>query len=197
MHSPGLWAEQLRDAMCGCVIGNEIHVLLTTTSTNDAIVERISAEAPQGLTIFAEMQTAGRGQRGRPWESAPGKGLWFSVLLRPQIALADSALLTAWAAAAVCDTLLPLGIHAIVKSPNDVVVGTQKIAGVLVEMRAQPSASHVAVLGIGLNVNQSQEDFSTAIGERATSIACVLGREVERTALAIALLRRLNDSYTW
>lgn len=197
MHPPRLRVGELRDAMRGYTIGREIHVLKTITSTNDAIRQRLAPETPQGLTIFAETQTAGRGQHGKIWESAPGYGLWFSVLLRPQIRLADSTLLTARAAAVVRDTLTALGIDARVKFPNDVLVDDRKIAGVLVEMRAQPKAPHVAILGIGLNVNQSPEDFSIAIRDRATSVARVVGHDMDRAALAIALLQRLNHFYNW
>ena len=82
---PPLDAETIRGALGKCTIGREIIVLEETPSTNDAILERSSPDTSEGLVIFAEHQTAGRGQRGKRWESAKGKGLWFSILLRPRI----------------------------------------------------------------------------------------------------------------
>ena len=187
--------EEMRNAMLGRLIGREIQLLETTRSTNDAILGCSTKEAAAGTVVFAETQTAGRGQRANVWESAARKGLWFSVLLRPQIALTDSIQLLSWAAACVCQTLFQFGVEARLKAPNDILVGDRKIAGVLIEMRAQPKAPHIAIVGIGVNVNQFPQDFSRAIRERATSFAIIRGCPVDRTAVAISLLRRLDDAY--
>src|SRR3954447_10108423 len=98
MSDPRLRVEEVRNAMLDRLIGREIQLLETTRSTNDAILDCITNETGAGIVVFAETQTAGRGQRGNVWESAARKGLWFSVLLRPQIALTDSIQLTSWAA---------------------------------------------------------------------------------------------------
>src|SRR5207302_7803115 len=86
-----LSAEDLTHALRGRTIGSEVRLLEEITSTNDAILEQTSVSTPEGLTIFAERQTAGRGQRANRWESAQGKGLWFSILLRPKIDVGESA----------------------------------------------------------------------------------------------------------
>jgi BirA family biotin operon repressor/biotin-[acetyl-CoA-carboxylase] ligase len=155
-----------------------------------------NAGAPEGLVVFAEEQTRARGQRGNTWESAAGKGLWFSILLRPRIAPRDSARLTTWAAntiAGVVEQTVPQ--QATVKPPNDVYVENRKIAGVLVEMRAQTGAPHLAIVGIGLNVNQQPRDFPLDLRERAVSLAMLRGRPVERHPLAVKLLQKLNLTY--
>jgi len=89
-----LIADQLQAALPCSIIGREIIVLEQTGSTNDEILQVAStdglASTPEGLIVFAEHQTDGRGQRGNRWESAAGKGLWFSILLRPEIQLGDS-----------------------------------------------------------------------------------------------------------
>jgi BirA family biotin operon repressor/biotin-[acetyl-CoA-carboxylase] ligase len=187
--------EEIRNAMLDRLIGREIQLLETTRSTNDAILDCVTKETATGVVVFAETQTAGRGQRGNVWESAARKGLWFSVLLRPQKPLTDSIQLTSWAAGCVCQILFQFGIEAIMKAPNDILVGDRKIAGVLIEMRAQPRAPHIAIIGIGVNVNHSPQDFSAAIRDRATSLAVIRGCEVDRTAVAISLLRGLDDAY--
>jgi BirA family biotin operon repressor/biotin-[acetyl-CoA-carboxylase] ligase len=189
-------AAELRAALGNCTIGREILVLEETTSTNDSILQRTTATTPEGLVIFAEHQTAGRGQHGHRWESAAQKGLWFSILLRPKIDIEKSALLTTWAAETVARTIHEqFSLTATVKSPNDVQIDGRKVAGVLVEMRAQKGAPHLAIAGIGINVNHAAADFPEDLRARATSLALVLDRQVDRAAFAIALLRKLDQTY--
>lgn len=188
--------EELRGALEGCNIGREIVVVQTTTSTNDSVWQRTSPTTPEGLVVFAERQTAGRGQRGNPWESLAGKGLWFSILLRPEIRAAQSGLLTHWAAASISEVIAEeFGIRPVVKAPNDVYLEERKLAGVLVEMRAQRNAPHAAIAGIGINVNHTSDDFSVAIRPRAISLAQALGRQINRPKFAIAVLRKLDVRY--
>src|SRR3982751_3194247 len=96
-----LSAETIRAELGDVAIGSEIVVLPVVASTNDVVCELAKDNRAEGLVVFAEHQTAGRGQRGNVWESAPGKGLWFSVLLTPAIELPESARLTTWAAQTV------------------------------------------------------------------------------------------------
>src|SRR6266446_7391808 len=100
-----LIAEELRADLGGAVIGREITVLGQTGSTNDAFLRITRPNSGEGLVLFAEHQTAGRGQRGNRWESTAGKGLWFSILLRPKISISDSARLTTWAVEAVSEAI--------------------------------------------------------------------------------------------
>jgi BirA family transcriptional regulator, biotin operon repressor / biotin---[acetyl-CoA-carboxylase] ligase len=191
-----LVAEELQAGIGSSVIGREVIVLEQTGSTNDAILEVANANSKEGLVIFAEHQTAGRGQRGNRWESAMGKGLWFSILLRPKINLASSPRLTAWAAEAISDTIqYEFPVTPTIKLPNDVQIDGRKVAGVLVEMRARENAPHLAIAGIGVNVNQSGEDFPKELQSRAISLAMALGRQVDRQNFAIALLRELDRTY--
>ncbi len=187
---------EIRDALIGCTIGREIFVLETTTSTNDSVLERTSPSTPEGLVVFAERQTAGRGQRSNFWESADRKGLWFSFLLRPKIDIRNSPHLAEWAARTVAGTISKeFGLAATVKLPNDVIVAGKKIAGALVEMRAQRNAPHIAIIGIGVNLNHQPEDFSEELRPRAVSLAMALDREIDRHQFAVALLRNLDRTY--
>jgi BirA family biotin operon repressor/biotin-[acetyl-CoA-carboxylase] ligase len=191
-----LQPDRLRAALGGITIGSEIVVLEKTASTNDVIMEMAKDGRPEGLVVFAEHQTAGRGQRGNEWESAAYLGLWLSILLRPEIAVEDSARLTTWAARIVATTLATaFSLAAEVEPPNDIYILGRKVAGVLVEMRAQPRAPHIAILGIGINVNQTMSDFSGELRDRATSLALATGSIQDRTELAIALLKNLDRSY--
>ena len=207
MNSPDrLSAGKLRKSLGQCTIGREVIVLEKTTSTNDSVLQRTSTSTPEGLVVFAERQTAGRGQRGNRWESADCKGLWFSILLRPKIDIDKSAQITAWAANIIAHTISEqFALRATIKLPNDVCIDGKKVAGVLVEMRAQKNAPHFAILGIGLNVNHSAEDFPDELRARAISLAMVLdrsakgrirrGEHVGRQEFAVALLRHLDRTY--
>ncbi|HME89360.1 MAG TPA: biotin--[acetyl-CoA-carboxylase] ligase [Chthoniobacterales bacterium] len=196
IRSRALSGAKIRADLDPVIIGREIIVLDEITSTNDSVLARSSPQTREGLVIFAERQTAGRGQRNNSWESASGKGLWFSILLRPKIEIGDSPGLVEWAARTIADTIsrrFPLS--ATVKLPNDVHVAGKKVAGVLVEMRAQKSAPHVAIVGIGVNVNHNAGDFSEELREGAISLAMALDREIDRHEFAIALLQNLDRGY--
>jgi BirA family biotin operon repressor/biotin-[acetyl-CoA-carboxylase] ligase len=191
-----LEAEALRRALGECTIGRELVVLEETTSTNDAVLQMATPNTREGLVLLAEHQTAGRCQRHNRWESAARKGLWFSILLRPIVDLSKSARLTAWAAEIIAKTILQeLALAATIKLPNDICVEGKKVAGVLVEMRAQEKAPHLAILGIGINVNQTPEDFSEELRPHAISLAIALDRPVDRQEFAVALLHNLDRTY--
>ena len=198
------------------IIGREIIVLEQTGSTNDAILEVAwpkgvgvalgrrslgesgspSFRKSEGLVLFAEHQSAGRGQWGNRWESAPGKGLWFSILLQPEIEINESARLTLWAIETISDVIrTELSLEPTIKLPNDIQIHGRKVAGVLTEMRAQEKAPHLAVVGIGINVNHSLQDFPPELRNRAISLAMALQRSVDRQKFAVALLRNLDQSY--
>ena len=201
-----LVADEMRAPLGSAVIGREIIVLNQTGSTNDAILQIATPDSKEGLVLFAEHQTAGRGQRGNRWESAAGRGLWFSILLRPRIEITRSPLLTAWAAETISKAIEnEFSLKTAIKLPNDVQIDGRKVAGVLVEMRAREKAPHSAIVGIGINVNQALEDFPKELQSRAISLAIALGRsakarirrgeQVDRQNFAIALLRNLDRSY--
>ena len=201
-----LVASEMRAVLGSIVVGREIIVLDQTSSTNDAIWQLAAPDSKEGLVLFAEDQTAGRGQRGNRWESAAAKGLWFSILLRPRIEIKRSPLLTVWAAETISEAIEnELSLKTTIKLPNDVQIDGRKVAGVLVEMRAHEKAPYSAIVGIGINVNQVLEDFPKELQSRATSLAIALGRsakgrirrgeQVDRQTFAIALLRNLDRSY--
>ena len=134
-----LIAAELSASLGESVIGRRIIVLESTRSTNDFLLQMLTPELPEGFVVFAEHQTAGRGQRGHRWESAPHQGLWFSVLLQPRIPSAESARLTTWAAQAIANAIRrETGLEPVIKPPNDVHVSGRKVAGVLVETKGWP-----------------------------------------------------------
>ncbi|MEY2576355.1 MAG: BirA family transcriptional regulator [Verrucomicrobiota bacterium] len=191
-----LIAAELRAGLAGCRIGNEIVVVEETESTNDFAWEAAERGAAAGFVVFAERQTKGRGQYGRRWESAPYQGLWFSVLLRPVMTLRESPRLTSLLAEVVSATIAEeTGSTPTIKPPNDIYVSGRKVAGVLVEGRTAGDGSYVAVAGIGINVNQTVEDFPEELRASAGSLAMATGRRIDRSKLAIALLRKLASGF--
>ncbi|HEY1581965.1 MAG TPA: biotin--[acetyl-CoA-carboxylase] ligase, partial [Chthoniobacterales bacterium] len=190
-------AAELRQSLGGSLLGSRIIVLESTGSTNDFLLQMLTPELPEGFVVFAEHQTAGRGQRGNSWSSAAHLGLWFSFLLRPQLPIVESARLTDWAAAAIAATVQgKTGLEPRIKPPNDVYIDERKVAGVLVETKAGTGAEFSAIIGMGVNLNQAPEDFPSELRERGGSLAMALGRPVDRRAFAIALLRELERTRT-
>ncbi|MFV0337491.1 MAG: biotin--[acetyl-CoA-carboxylase] ligase [Chthoniobacterales bacterium] len=161
-------------------IGREILVYRKLESTNDTAWELAAKGCRNGLVVCAETQLRGRGQFERIWESAAGKGLWFSVLIDLPENFNDTALLTYWVASTLAPALtLSTELPIRIKAPNDLYVYGKKLGGILVETRKQEnSKSHrQAVLGIGINVHQQREDFSRSLREKAISV--MLARQEE------------------
>jgi BirA family biotin operon repressor/biotin-[acetyl-CoA-carboxylase] ligase len=176
----------------GSALGAPMHLLATTTSTNDEAKRAAKDGAPHGATWVAEQQTAGRGRQGRTWESPRGENLLFSTLARvacppsrlPPVALAVG-LAVRDAVAAAAPAAAP-----VIKWPNDVLVGGRKIAGVLVEAITAGSRVEAVVIGVGINVHT--RDFPEEIADRATSVALVSDAPPDRGALLADLLARLD-----
>ena len=156
-----------------------------TGSTNEDAVELAAAGAPHGSLVLADAQSAGRGRLGRSWHSPPGHNLYFSLILRPDTAPADTPLITIAAGGAVAETL---GLR--LKWPNDVVTpGFHKVAGLLSELDVHQGRVRWVVLGVGLNVNQPA--FSADL-PMARSLRQLHGRELDRLALLERLLPALD-----
>jgi BirA family biotin operon repressor/biotin-[acetyl-CoA-carboxylase] ligase len=180
----------------GVVIGRDIRVFEETTSTND-IVEKLARDGvKEGVVVFAESQTKGRGRLGRKWLSPRRKGLWFSVLLRPKLTPKDVTQLTVASAVALrraieTTTTLPAEI----KWPNDILVAGKKVAGILTELRAELDQVGYVILGIGVDVNVGLTDFPADLRRTATSLKLELGKAISRPALAVAALKELEAVY--
>jgi BirA family biotin operon repressor/biotin-[acetyl-CoA-carboxylase] ligase len=170
-------------------IGRDVVVLRETSSTNDRARQAGVAGASEGLVIFAESQTAGRGTRGRKWVSSPGAGLWFSILLRVRIPVFQWPLLVQMAALACAEGVEKwVGQTVRIKPPNDLILGGRKLAGFLLETS---NTWDFQVLGIGLNVRSAPivEGYPTSAVEQFTR------GPVSRSALAADLLNRFEEWY--
>ncbi|MBI5506288.1 MAG: biotin--[acetyl-CoA-carboxylase] ligase [Deltaproteobacteria bacterium] len=198
-----LGAEALTGLLAGRRFGGGVVVLDVTRSTNSDALALGREGAPEGSVVLAEAQTGGRGRLGRQWESARGVNLYMSLLLRPAIVPAAAPQLSLVAGVAVAETLVAEGLPCRIKWPNDVVVGGEhgggvplrKIAGILTEIEAEADRVSFVVVGIGVNVNSTAENFSPALAGRATSFLMETGRRLDRTALAARLLSRMEGAY--
>ena len=177
------------------VIGRDIHVFQETSSTND-VVDRLARDGvAQGAVVFAESQTKGRGRLGRKWVSPSGKGLWFSVLLRPELRPQDATQLTIIAATALARALRSYELAPSIKWPNDILIGERKLAGVLTELAAEIDRIRYVILGIGINVNAAVTDFLPDLRPVATSLRIETGAAVRRAELAANIIRELDFDY--
>lgn len=171
-------------------IGRRIAVWDRVASTNDLAARAAASRANDGLSIFAEEQTAGRGRRGRRWSAPPRSSILLSILIFPDGPLDDPAWLTALGAVAVAEVVSDMvGADARIKWPNDVRVDRRKVAGILVERGVG------AVVGIGLNVNLDASAFPPDLAGSATSLSHLAGRPLDRPEVARGLLRRLDHWY--
>jgi BirA family transcriptional regulator, biotin operon repressor / biotin---[acetyl-CoA-carboxylase] ligase len=178
------------------VIGRDIRVFEETTSTND-VIERLARDGvKEGVVVFAESQTKGRGRLGRNWMSPARKGLWFSVLLRPELRPQEATQLTVASATALRRAIeTHTGLKAEVKWPNDILVHRRKVAGILTELSAELDQVKHLILGIGVDVNLNPGDFPPELRKTATSLKAELRKPVSRPELAVAILRELDHDY--
>ncbi|MGZ8939243.1 MAG: biotin--[acetyl-CoA-carboxylase] ligase [Limisphaerales bacterium] len=180
----------------GLLIGRDIRVFQETTSTND-VADKLGRDGvKEGVVVFAESQTKGRGRLGRNWVSSQGKGLWFSVLLRPSVSPQAATQMTIASATALARALKQAaGINCEIKWPNDILVKDRKLCGILTEMTAEVDKINYIILGIGVNVNFTETDFPADLRKIATSLAIETGRKFKRTEVAAVILRELNRDY--
>jgi|TARA_B100001971_G_scaffold214057_1_gene249527 BirA family biotin operon repressor/biotin-[acetyl-CoA-carboxylase] ligase len=179
------------------VIGGEIIVLGQTTSTNDEIEKAAMNGRKEGLVVFAESQTRGRGRMGRRWSSPAGKGLWFSLLLRPNFAPVECTKLTVATATALVRAIrVRTNIFPEIKWPNDIMIRGKKIAGILTEVSAELDRVRYMIVGVGVNVNQTASEFPSEIQSQSTSLKLNKGKNISRTDLAVEILRQLDRDYS-
>ena len=172
-----------------------VEVLDTVDSTNNYLKTRGAAGAPHGTVALADCQTGGRGRLGRSFDSAPGAGVYLSVLLRPACPPGQLMTLTAQAAVAARRAVQAVtGAETGIKWVNDLVLGGKKLCGILTELSLEAESGLVsyAVVGVGINCNRTADSFPPGLRETAGSILSETGRRVDRNALAAALIRELS-----
>lgn len=169
---------------------DRFHYFDTIDSTNNFLKAQALLGAPHGSVAVADCQTGGKGRLGRSFQSPGGVGVYLSILLRPQCPQAQLMHLTCATGVAICDALeAAAGVRPGIKWTNDLVFGTKKVSGILVELVTDPQGGLCAIAGIGVNCCQTQ--FPEELQERAVSLAMVTGRTVDRAEVAAAMMEAL------
>jgi BirA family biotin operon repressor/biotin-[acetyl-CoA-carboxylase] ligase len=179
------------------IVGRDIRVFQETTSTNNIIEKLAHDGVKEGVVVFAESQTKGRGRLGRQWVSPARKGLWFSVLLRPKLRPQAVTQLTIAAGTALVRAIhSQTGLTLEIKWPNDIYLYGKKFAGILTELNAELDTVRYVILGIGVDINLEADEFPADLRGRATSLKIEVGETLDRAALAAEILRELDHDYS-
>jgi BirA family biotin operon repressor/biotin-[acetyl-CoA-carboxylase] ligase len=179
------------------IVGKEYVHLPAVDSTNSEVKRRIRVGCRDGLVVVADHQTAGRGRMGRTWHSVPGKSLCVSVALFPEdLPIIQAPLLTPLTAVAVYRAVVKVtGLPVELKWPNDLLLEGRKLGGILLEASGETDRLRYAIIGIGINVNSSQQDIPTALSDIATSLYMVGKKSVSRRRLLQEILVFLDTYY--
>ncbi len=177
-------------------LGQSIHILTETASTNSLGMTLAASDEPDGTVILAEHQTAGKGRLGRSWVSPPNKNIYCSIILRDprlQQHLSWIPLATGLALQEAIQTTL--GIAPSLKWPNDLLIRNKKLAGILCESTSRGPSGGVFIVGFGVNVNAEREDFPAALQATATSILQESGMPFNRNILLTFIFNHLEKWY--
>jgi BirA family transcriptional regulator, biotin operon repressor / biotin---[acetyl-CoA-carboxylase] ligase len=177
-------------------LAQSYHHLDQTTSTNNDAMSLALQGFPHGTAVVSEQQTQGRGRLQRQWTSVPQLGIYLSMVLRGPLPFNRAPQATMIAALSLARLLRrEWHLPASTKWPNDVLIQGRKVAGILTEAKSDQDHVHFLVLGIGINVNHTQEDLSGPFRYPATSLAIEIGRPVKRTELLRSYLRSFEADY--
>lgn len=191
-----LRAEALLPRLSATSFGSSVKLYESLESTQNAAYEALLGGAGEGLLIVADAQTAGRGRLGRVWFSPPGKGIYMSFLLQPDVPLQLAPQMTLLLSVALCRAIRrETGIDASIKWPNDIVVGGRKACGILIETILEADRVKAMVAGIGISANVAKDDFPEALQASATSLMLEAGERVSREGLIAAFFEQFDPLY--
>lgn len=187
--------EEVEEYLQTKYIGRNILHYNAIDSTNKVAKSLAIEGIEEGTVIVSEEQTSGRGRLGRSWISPKSSGIWMSIILKPNISPMMASRVTLIGAAAVHKALEEIGIDAKIKWPNDIVLNNKKLCGILTEMSGEMDKLNYIVMGIGLNVNLDEEDFSDELKNMATSLKIEKNEQVNRKELFGKILNNFEILY--
>lgn len=188
-----LSADTIANGLKTHTLGQHIFCFSSTDSTNEEAKRHALQGAPDGSLFLAETQTRGKGRLGRTWTSPPGSGLWFSLLSRSRLSPLRISNMTLITGLAVCRAIRrETGCAARIKWPNDIVIGSRKVCGILTEIAAEVGTIEYIVTGIGINVNIPV--FPEELQKKATSLQIETGAPLSRLSLLQAVLEELEQA---
>ena len=190
-----LLAGEINHGLNTQVIGRQIICHDEIDSTNNEAKRLAREGAADGTVIVAESQTGGKGRLERKFFSPKGKGIWFSVILRPKFLPQEAPKCTLMAAVAVARAMAEFGLTPGIKWPNDLLYENKKLVGILTEMSAEMDGINYIVIGTGINVNIDQSEFPEDIRDVATSLCMMKGEPLPRVKFFQAVLRAMDDLY--
>lgn len=186
--------EEIKSLLKTRELGREICCYEKVDSTNTMAKKLAESEGIHGLLVTADVQSAGKGRRGKHWESQPGTGVWMTLLLRPDIAPENASMLTLTAALAVSDAIRETtDLQSYIKWPNDIIVNGKKVCGILTEMSSEADYINYIIIGIGINVNM--EEFPDSIKDIASSLFLEGGKKIHRSTLIAAVLEHFEPHF--
>ena len=198
LESPDILSEsEILSRLTTDWAGRTLHYFNETGSTNIDAKRYAEEGEPHGTTVVANMQSAGRGRRGRLWQSPAGSAIYMTIMLKPQFVPDKASMLTLVMALSVADAIVEVtGLSAGIKWPNDIVVNKKKVCGILTEMNAELDYIQYVVIGVGINVNNnSPEEFPEEIRKTATSLKIESGMQISRAALLERVLAHFEKNY--
>lgn len=177
--------------------GKTLYYLPITGSTNTDAKRYAEAGAPHGTTVVANMQTAGKGRRGKMWQSPEGNSIYMTIMLKPDFTPDKASMLTLIMALSVADAIAEVtGLESGIKWPNDIVVNRKKVCGILTELNTESDYIQYVVIGVGINVNNaSAEEFPEEIRQTATSLKIESGMQMSRAILLERVLSHFEKNY--
>lgn len=191
-----LSSTEIRYGLNTKFIGQTCHSYNKVKSTNDIAADLADQNAPEGTIITADEQTKGRGRLGRVWHSPSGSGVYLSMILRPDF-LPENApgvsLIVALALAEAINEIIPGDVK--IKWPNDVLISGKKTAGILSELSAEKNKINYLIIGVGININQTANDFPDDIIMLATSIRKSAGKKIHRVKFLKQFLTIFEKEY--
>ena len=194
VQTPNIITEtEIKEQLRTKVLGQTIYYKDEIDSTNNKAKELARKGAKEGTLVVADQQTSGKGRLGRVWESPAGTGIWMSIILRPNILPQYASQITLVAGLDMCEAIQEVtGLNAMIKWPNDVVVGGKKVCGILTEMSAEIEGINYIVVGIGVNVNMKH--FPETL-PYASSLVLQGGKEYSRKEIITNFLERFEKDY--
>ena len=190
--------QEIQRGLSTSYIGKEIYYFPELKSTNTIAKKKALHRAEginEGTLIIAERQSAGKGRLGREWFS-PAGGIWFSIILYPQLSPSYISRITLMTAVAAVKAIkICTQIKSQIKWPNDILINEKKVCGILTEMSAELDIINWVVVGIGININIKQQEFPEDIREKTTSLKEVLGKKVLRVKLVRVFLQEFEKYY--
>lgn len=187
-------AEEIKSYLTTKWVARSLDFYKETASTNILAKQAAEDGLADGTLIVADMQTAGRGRRGRSWNSPAGTNIYFTLMLRPKLAPGKASMLTIVMAHAVTRAINELtGLSCTIKWPNDVVHNGRKMVGILTEMSAEQDYIHHVVIGVGINVRE--QVFAPEIADKACCIDREWGRKISRSRLLAQIMNVFEEDY--